>query len=747
MKKRQTGNWTDVSDEEIFQSEPELELEPEFEETEEDVFGDGHRKKAERENLFERIIDAIEEKFGETVFVDAANGLHNIYNKDKRIVFGIAIVSAVLSCFIVLKASNGLARIFGSDLSAKSNLSIIIAFLPVVLFLFVFFNFIAWAISQIIYKESYHDDERNYNKAKTGEYGTSQWLNKNPKKFYETFNTGTDISKIEDDILGLYKEGNDEYTCLRNDLKGINKNIMIVGSPGCGKSATYVNNKVFQCIKRGESCVITDSKGAIYAETAKQAKEAGYKLKVLNLTSKGLAHSDSCNFLKFVQNDESRIMQLAKTVIRNTTDGKGDFWTDSEYNLLVAALYYVVFSKTIKDEDKTFGYVYQNILSKSVEELESIFGVLGTEHPAYRPYRIFSNGNDTVKGNTLAGLGIRLQIFSNPIIQQITGFDDIDLAEIGREKCIYYVIIPDQDNTFNFIATMFFALLFMVLVEDADERVDADQKLPVPVNFILDEFFSTGSIEGFEKKVATVRSRGISIAIILQDIGQLIEMYGDNIANSIMGGCSMKMLLATNDQTTADFFSKAMGEQTIFMKNKRYSESSFDLIKIHPGYTVTEGLGTRSLMNADEIMNSLDSNEFILLISGRHPTKLKKYFFQNHPMYNKDASSKLRANDNYPKWARIKDEKIQDKKSKVEALKNKNNIEANGEEKFHGETKPKQKNSYPVAENKPKQNGMKKKTKTIAKRINPDGSYDLFNTVTGEIYSHVSANEAKKRNR
>lgn len=707
--------------------EDEKRLKDEYEQDADNIFsnerGFTEHRTDENDSRIYRFMEELKDKFSNTIFIDAITGFQTIYKKNKYILLIIATIAAIIAGFVIIRGFGSLYKLTGHELNNEQTFHLLKIFFPLGLMLFIVFNIIAWAVSQVIYKRAYHDDERDYNIAKTGEYGTAKWINDDKKEFYETFNTGTNISKIKDDIYGRYKEQNDELVCLSNQIKGLNKNLLCVGSPGCGKSAAFVNNKVFQSIKRGESCIITDSKGAIYAETASTAIANGYKIKILNLTSKGLVHSDSCSFLKFVGKDDSAIMQLAKTIIRNTTDGKGDFWSDSEYNLLHAAIAFVVFSETIPEEEKTIGYVYQNIIAKPEKEISSLFSTLPVTHPAYGPYQVYANGNDTVRGNTLAGLGIRLSIFANPTIQKITGYDDIDLLAPGREKCIFYVIIPDQDNTFNFIATMFFALLFITLVGDADDRVDDGQRLQVAVNIILDEFFSTGAIEGFEKKIATVRSRRISIAIILQDIGQLIEMYGQNIANSIMGGCSIKMLLATNDLDTATYFSTLLGTQTIWMQNKRYTENAFDPFKIHPSYQITEGLGKRPLMNPDEIMNELDSDELLLIVSGRHPAKLKKFFFQEHTMYEKDKSKKLRANTNYPKWKREEDQRNEKIKKRAESLKAQKTPPVSNSNNNQGKPGINQQQAGP--EN--------PKKRSIRKRLYPDGHYEMIDRETGEL--------------
>ena len=173
------------------------------------------------------------------------------------------------------------------------------------------------------------------------------------------------------------------------------------------------------------------------------------------------------------------------------------------------------------------------MLNKSVEALDAIFERLPGNHPAKGPYQLFSKA-EKVKGNAVLGLGTRLQILQNRLVQQITSYTDIDLALPGKEKCAYFCITSDQDSTYDMLATLFTSFLCIKLVRFADKT--EDRKLPIPMNFILDEFPNIGVVPDFKKKLATARSRGIGMNILYQNIPQLQNRYPDNQWEEILGG-------------------------------------------------------------------------------------------------------------------------------------------------------------------------------------------------------------------
>ena len=157
-------------------------------------------------------------------------------------------------------------------------------------------------------------------------------------------------------------------------------------------------------------------------------------------------------------------------------------------------------------------------------------------HPAKAPYNIFKQAGDKVRGGVIVGLGARLQVFQNELICQITNRNDIDLVLPGKEKCAYFCITSDQDSTFDFLASLFFSFLFIKLVRFADAE-GVDGQLPIPVNFILDEFPNIGAIPDFKKKISTVRSRNIAVSVIFQNLAQLRNRYPNDEWQEILGNC------------------------------------------------------------------------------------------------------------------------------------------------------------------------------------------------------------------
>lgn len=183
-------------------------------------------------------------------------------------------------------------------------------------------------------------------------------------------------------------------------------------------------------------------------------------------------------------------------------------------------------------------------MNKSVEMLDAIFERLPTTHPARGPYQLFSKA-EKVKGNAVLGLGTRLQIMQNELVQQITSHADFDLTLPGKQKCAYFCITSDQDSTYDVLATLFTSFLSIKLVRLADRM--EDRKLPVPMCFILDEFPNIGVIPDFKKKLATARSRGIGMSIIFQNIPQMMNRYPEGQWEEILGGCDMSLFLGCND--------------------------------------------------------------------------------------------------------------------------------------------------------------------------------------------------------
>ena len=263
--------------------------------------------------------------------------------------------------------------------------------------------------------------------------------------------------------------------------------------------------------------------GEIYRKTNTIFREHGYTVKVLNL--KDMTHSDRWNTL--AENEDITDIQTSSNVIIKGTQsgtGKDDFWPRAEENLLKAFEFYFLENKLTQN---TLTDIYKIIASGDIASLDNMFKGISKDSPAKMSYNIFASGSDTIKTSVLTGLGTRLQSFQNKELQELTNESDIDLTLPGKRPCIYYVISSDVDSSRDFLVSLFFTFLFIKLVKYADSRIDG--RCENDVFFFLDEFANIGEIPDFNKKISTVRSRGISLIPIIQNIGQIKNRYpGDS---------------------------------------------------------------------------------------------------------------------------------------------------------------------------------------------------------------------------
>lgn len=462
------------------------------------------------------------------------------------------------------------------------------------------------------------DEDRNFDYSVKGTYGTAGYMKREEEK--EILN----IDKKLDDVKGiLFGKDLDtgEYISLPVDSR-LNRNLAVCGSQGSMKSRAFARNMALQCVRRGESMFISDPKSELYEDLAAYFKEQGYTVKQFNLID--LSHSNAWDCLAEID-DGSMIDVFVDVVIRNTTDKFDHFYDNVEMDLLKALCLYVY--EEYPEGKKTFPEAYKLLLNKSVEMLDSIFERLPTNHPARGPYQLFSKA-EKVKGNAVLGLGTRLQIMQNKLVQQITSNKDIDLTLPGKQKCAYFCITSDQDSTFDVLATLFTSFLCIKLVRFADRTVE--RKLPVGMSFILDEFPNIGVIPDFKKKLATARSRGIGMSIIFQNIPQMMNRYPEGQWEEIIGGCDMSLFLGCNDMTTATYYSSRSGEATVAVASSRKSYYTIRMTDYVPEYSETSSVGKRMLLLPDEVLR-FPLDEMLLIIRGQKILKLKKMDYTEHP--------------------------------------------------------------------------------------------------------------------
>lgn len=329
-------------------------------------------------------------------------------------------------------------------------------------------------------------DPRGFTLSRDGTYGTAAWMSE--RELREVLEVKP-IGRAEGIILG---ERDGSAVCLPADTR-LNRHIAVIGASGTMKSRAVIRPALLNIIRRGESAIITDSKGELYSDTAELFRAHGYEVKVFNLVNP--AHGDSWNCMSDLGGDTLLAQVLTNVIIRNTSEGKGDhFWDNGEANLLKALVLYVGLDPSRTTDEKNLASVYQMLIRNCERQLTALFEKLPLDHPARAPYNLFAQASDTVRSGIVLGLGTRLQVLQNEAVRNIISRSDIDLTSPGRHKCAYFVVLSDQDATMTFLSSLFFSFLFIKLVRYADST--PEMRCAVPVNLILDEFNNIGKLGG-----------------------------------------------------------------------------------------------------------------------------------------------------------------------------------------------------------------------------------------------------------
>lgn len=271
-------------------------------------------------------------------------------------------------------------------------------------------------------------------------------------------------------------------------------------------------------------------------------------------------------------------------------------------------------------------------------------------------YNIFASGSDTIKSSVITGLGTRLQMFQNEDLQRLTSESDIDLTLPGKEPCIYYVITSDMNSSYDFIGSLFYTFLFNKLVKYADSTPTG--KCETEVYCFLDEFANIGQIPDFNKKISTVRSRGIALIPILQNIGQLKNRYPNDVWQEIIGNCDIRISMGTTDVLTAKYFCDSLGVSSVETTSIRKSASIEGNIAEYGQQNISTL--KRNLLNIDEILR-IPSNKLLVVIRGNNPLLLDKLIYTEHKVSNKLKDYPI--SKYTKKSSEIKVEKIKDTKN------------------------------------------------------------------------------------
>ena len=408
-----------------------------------------------------------------------------------------------------------------------------------------------------------------------------------------------------------------------------NKNVLVVGGSGSGKTRFWLKPNLLQC---HSSYVITDPKGSIVVECGNALLKNGYKLKILNTIN----FSKSMHYNPFAYvHSEKDILKLVTTLMTNTKgEGSGGdpFWEKSERLLLTALIAYLHYEAPV--EEQNFATLLEMLNTMQVMEddeeyqnpVDLLFEDLAKTKPnsfAGRQYKLYKLAAGKTAKSILISCGARLAPFDIQELRDLTMYDELQLDTLGDKKTALFLIMSDTDSTFNFLISMVYTQLFNLLCDKADDVYGG--KLPIHVRCLIDECANIGQIPNLEKLVATIRSREISACLVLQAKSQLKAIYKDN-ADTIVGNMDSQIFLGGSEPTTLKDLSEMLGKETIDAFNTSDTRGN------SPSYGTTFQKMGHELLSRDELA-VLDGGKCILQLRGVRPFLSDKYDLTQHPNY------------------------------------------------------------------------------------------------------------------
>ena len=470
---------------------------------------------------------------------------------------------------------------------------------------------------------------KNAKKYRKGmEYGSARWGNAEDIKPYTDPVFENNIPLTQTERLTMNSRP-------KQPKYARNKNILVIGGSGSGKTRFFVKPSLMQCTSKDfpTSYIVTDPKGTLILETGKMLQRYKYRIKVLNTIN--FKKSMKYNPFAYLRSEKD-ILKLVNTIIANTKgDGEKsgeDFWVKAEKLYYTALIGYIWYEAP--DEEKNFTTLLEMINASEAREddedfqnpVDLMFERLeekDPEHFAVKQYKKYKLAAGKTAKSILISCGARLAPFDIKELRELMETDEMELDTIGDRKTALFVIISDTDDTFNFVVSILYTQLFNLLCDKADDEYGG--RLPVHVRCLLDEFANIGQIPKFEKLIATIRSREISASIILQSQSQLKAIYKDN-ADTIVGNCDTTLFLGGKEKTTLKEISEILGKETI---------DSFNTSETR-GRELSHGLNYqklgKQLMTEDEIA-VMDGGKCILQLRGVRPFFSDKFDITKHPKY------------------------------------------------------------------------------------------------------------------
>lgn len=460
----------------------------------------------------------------------------------------------------------------------------------------------------------YESTRKNYRRRE--ENGSAKWGN--AKELNKKYKQPNNYNKILTKNVSVGLNGKKHRR---------NVNVLVIGGSGAGKTFSYCKPNVMQCTS---SYVILDPKGEIVRDTGYLLENSGYEVRVLDLINMEKSHC--YNPFVYIKTDND-VQKLVTNLFKSTTP-KGSstndpFWDTAASMLLLALIFYLKYEAP--EEEQNFVMVMELLRAGDVKEddddyvspLDMLFNRLETrnqEHIALKYYRAYHSGSAKTLKSIQVTLAARLEKFNLESMAQLTQTDELDLPSLGEKKVALFAIIPDNDTSFNFLVSVLYTQLFQQLFYLADYKYGGS--LPVHVHFVMDEFANVSLPDDFDKILSVMRSREVSVSIILQNLAQLKALF-EKQWESIVGNCDEFLYLGGNEQSTHKYVSELLGKETIDTNTYGRSYGS------HGSYSTNDQIAGRELLTPDEV-RMLDNNYALLFIRGERPVKDFKFNLKEH---------------------------------------------------------------------------------------------------------------------
>lgn len=407
-----------------------------------------------------------------------------------------------------------------------------------------------------------------------------------------------------------------------------NINVIVIGGSGAGKTRFYGKPNIMQA---NTSFVVTDPKGEILRDTGHLLQDEGYEVRVLDLISMDKSHCyNPFVYLKDDNDVQKLVTNLFKATTPKNAQSQDPFWDTAASMLLLALIFYLKYEAP--EEEQNFAMVMEMLRYGSVSEedeeyispLDSLFYDLELREPnhiAVKYYKNYHSGSGKTLKSIQITLVARLEKFNLESLADLTRTDELELSMLGEKKTALFALIPDNDTSFNFLVSILYTQFFQQLFFLADHKYGGS--LPVPVHFLMDEFANVSLPDDFEKALSVMRSRGVSVSIILQNLAQLKKLF-EKEWESITGNCDSFLYLGGNEQSTHEYVSKLLGKETIDFNT--YGKSAGR----NGNYSTNYQISGRELLTPDEV-RKLDNRYALLFIRGESPIMDLKYDILKHP--------------------------------------------------------------------------------------------------------------------